>query len=105
MSEKSIKTTENVDEVEQISLLMTCTTKLHRYHRLAQYTFAFQQFQFLRIPPHPYYLCESTLIEKDRGCHRKRRQEIPNLIGGHQSLLHIVNLIDIFYSYKILYRY
>ena len=34
MSEKSMNTVEHTDEVEQISLLSSCTTKLHRYNRV-----------------------------------------------------------------------
>ena len=101
MSDKSINRAKNIDELEQISLIITFTTKLHIYHRVTQHIFTFQQSWFSRIPPHPYYLCESALIENDRRGHRKRRQEISNLIGGDQSLLDILNLTDIFYSYRI----
>ena len=34
MSEISMNTVENIDEVEQISLLTTCTTRLHRSYRV-----------------------------------------------------------------------
>ena len=34
MSEISVNTVENIDEVEQKSFLNTCTTKLHRYYRV-----------------------------------------------------------------------
>ena len=71
MSKKSINTAENVDEVGKISLLNPCTTKLHRYHRVRQHIFAFSILNFLKLHMPFYYLCESTLIEKDRGGHRK----------------------------------
>ena len=34
MSEMSINTVKNIDEVEQICLLTSFTTKLHRYYRV-----------------------------------------------------------------------
>ena len=85
MRDKSINRAKNIDELEQISLIITCTTKLHIYHRVTQHIFTFQQSLFSRITPHPYYLCESALIENDRRGHRKRRQEISNLIGEDQE--------------------
>ena len=62
---------QNIDEVGQISLLTTCTTKLHRYHRVTQYIFVSSNLNFREFGQPFYYLCESTLIEKDRGGHRK----------------------------------
>ena len=41
MSETTINTVENIDEVGQRSLLTTCTTKLHRYYRVIQKGFGF----------------------------------------------------------------
>ena len=46
MSEISKNTVENIDEVEQISLLTICTTKLHRYCRVTLYFWDFHQKKF-----------------------------------------------------------
>ena len=43
MSEISINTLENIDEVDQIILLTTCTTKLHRYYRITLHFLDFHQ--------------------------------------------------------------
>ena len=41
---------ENIDEVEQISLLTNCTTKLHRYHRInPTFLFYLHQSKFWKI--------------------------------------------------------
>ena len=55
MSEKSMNTVEHTDEVEQISLLSSCTTKLHRYNRVTLLIFI--KKNFLKIQPTPpfYY--------------------------------------------------
>ena len=50
MSEISINTVENIDEVEQIILLTTCTTKLHRYYRVTLHFLDFHQKNFPDIP-------------------------------------------------------
>ena len=39
MSEISINAVENIDEIEQIFLLITCTTKLDRYYRVTLHFF------------------------------------------------------------------
>ena len=39
MSEISINTVENIDEIDQIILLTTCTTKLHSYYRVTLHFF------------------------------------------------------------------
>ena len=51
MSEIFINTVENIDEVEQIILLTTCTTKLHRYYRVTLHFLDFHQKNFPEIPP------------------------------------------------------
>ena len=51
MSEISINTVENIDEIEQIFLLITCTTKLHRYYRVTLHFLDFHQKKFPEIPP------------------------------------------------------
>ena len=48
MSEISINTVERVDEVEQKCLLITCTTKLHRYHFITFPPFITPPFNYLR---------------------------------------------------------
>ena len=50
-----MNTVENIDEVEQIILLTTCTTQLHRYHRLPYFFLDFHQKDFTEIPPPPFY--------------------------------------------------
>ena len=50
MSEISISTVENIDEVEQLILLTTCTTKLHRYYRVTLHSLDFQQKKIPEIP-------------------------------------------------------
>ena len=42
----SINTVENIDEVDQIIFLTTCTTKLHRYYRVTLHFLDFQQKNF-----------------------------------------------------------
>ena len=71
ISEKSINTAENSDEFEQISLLTTCTTKLHRYHGVKQHIFAYSNLNFREFHPTLLLPWESTLNVKDRGGHRK----------------------------------
>ena len=44
MSEISINTVENIDEVEQKSLLITCTKKLQRYYRVTLHFLDFRKF-------------------------------------------------------------
>ena len=46
MSEKSMNTVEHTDEVEQISLLNSCTTKLHRYNRVTLHFLNFHHKNF-----------------------------------------------------------
>ena len=53
MSEISINTVENIDEVDQIILLTICTTKLHRYDRVTLHVFDFHQKKLPEIPPPP----------------------------------------------------
>ena len=43
MSEISMNTVENIDEVDQISLLTTCNTKLHRSYRVTLHFLQFHQ--------------------------------------------------------------
>ena len=54
MSEISINTVENMDEVDQIILLTTFTTKLDRYYRVTLHFLDFHQQVFPQIPP-PFY--------------------------------------------------
>ena len=54
MSEISINTVENIDEIDQIILLTTCTTKLHRYYRVTLHFLDFQQKNSPEIPPPPF---------------------------------------------------
>ena len=61
MSEISINTVENIDEIDQIILLTTFTTKLHRYYRVTLHFLDFHQQVFPQILSPPfYYLREST---------------------------------------------
>ena len=46
MSEISRDTSETINEVEQIILLTTCTTKSHRYYRVTLHFLDFQQKKF-----------------------------------------------------------
>ena len=57
MSEISENTAENIDEVEQISLLITCNTKLHKYYLRGYPTFCgFSPKVFFEISTHtPFY--------------------------------------------------
>ena len=55
MSEISINKGENIDEIDQIILLTTCTTKLHRYHRVTLHFLDFHQKIFSRNSNHPFY--------------------------------------------------
>ena len=55
MSEISINTVENIDEIDQIILLTTYTTKLHIYYRVTLHFFDFHQKKFPEIPPLFYY--------------------------------------------------
>ena len=71
MSEISINTVENFGQVKQISLLTTCTTKLHRYHGVKQHIFAYSNLNFREFHPTLLLPWESTLNVKDRGGHRK----------------------------------
>ena len=50
MSELSINTVENTDEIDQIILLTTCATKLHRYYRVTLHFLDFHQKIFPEIP-------------------------------------------------------
>ena len=50
MNEISINTVENIDEVDQIIFLTTCTTKLHRYYRVTLQFLDFHQKNFPEIP-------------------------------------------------------
>ena len=45
---------ENINEVEQRSLLTTCTTKLHKYYRVNLHFLDFQQKKFPKIPLPPF---------------------------------------------------
>ena len=51
MSEISINTVENIDEVEQKSLLITCTAKSHRCNGVTLHFLDFHQKDFPKIPP------------------------------------------------------
>ena len=51
MSEISINTVEYIDEVEQIILLTTCATKLHRYYRVTLHSLYFPQKWISKNPP------------------------------------------------------
>ena len=51
MSGISINTVKNIDGVEQISLLNTCTTRLNREYRIAQHSSAFHISKFSKISP------------------------------------------------------
>ena len=55
MSEIPINTVEKFFKVEQISLLTTCTTRLHRYYRVTLHFLDFHQKIFPEIPPLPFY--------------------------------------------------
>ena len=48
----SINTVKNIDDAEQISLLATGTTKLHRYYRITQYSSAFYPHSLGGANPH-----------------------------------------------------
>ena len=69
LSEISINKVENIDEVEQKSLLTTCTTKLHRYYKVTLYILDFHRNFLSKIPPSfiipPYYLGEISLLQND----------------------------------------
>ena len=54
MSEISMNTVKNIDEVEQINLLTTSTTKLHRYYRVTLHFLDFHQKNFPEIPTPPF---------------------------------------------------
>ena len=62
MSEISINTVENNDEIDQIILLTTCTTQLHRYYRVTLLFLDFHQNKKKseNFPSPFYYLHEST---------------------------------------------
>ena len=62
MSEISINTVENIDEIDQIIFLTTCTTKLHRYYRVTLHSLDFQQKKFPEIPSPFNYLRQSNLV-------------------------------------------
>ena len=49
MSEIPINTVENIAEVEQIMLLITCTTKSNRYYRITLHFLDFHQRMFHKI--------------------------------------------------------
>ena len=51
MSEISINTVENIDKIDQIILLTTCTTKLQRYYRVTLHFLDFDQKKFPEIAP------------------------------------------------------
>ena len=65
MSEISINAVENIDEVEQIILPTTCTTKLHRYHRVTLHFLDFPHKNFPEIPPPPFYYPPSLLPSRE----------------------------------------
>ena len=54
MSEKPINTVENIDKVEQISLITTCTTRIHRYYGVTLHFYGFSPKKFPKIP-RPFY--------------------------------------------------
>ena len=56
MSEISINAVDIIDEVEQKSLLITCTAKLHRYYGVTLNFLDFHQKNFPNIPPLPLSL-------------------------------------------------
>ena len=56
MSEISLNTVENIDEVEQIILLTTCTTKLHRYYMVTLHLLDFHKHFFPKFQPPPFLL-------------------------------------------------
>ena len=63
MSEISMNAEENIDEVEQKSLLTTFTTKLHRYYRDTIHFLDFHQKKFLETPPpHPLPFITPVLL-------------------------------------------
>ena len=53
VSEISIKTVENIDEVEWINLSTTCATKLHRYYRVTLHILNFHKKKFQKFQPLP----------------------------------------------------
>ena len=61
MSEISINKVENIDEIDQIILLTTCTTKLHRYYRVTLHFLDFHQKYFPEIP-HPSFYYPPLLL-------------------------------------------
>ena len=46
-----MNTLENIDEVDQMILLTTCTTKLHRYYRVTLQFLDFHKKIFCKISP------------------------------------------------------
>ena len=54
MSEISINTVENITEVEQIILLTTCTTKVHRYYRVTLQFLDFHQKTLRKFHTNPF---------------------------------------------------
>ena len=59
MSEISINTVENIDEVEQKSLLITCAAKLHRYYWVTVHFLDFHRKDFPKVSPTPLLLTPS----------------------------------------------
>ena len=65
MSEISLNTVENIGEVEQISLLTTCTTKLHIHYKVTLHYFLQKEIPKIPLPfyyPPFYYLGKSKCI-------------------------------------------
>ena len=56
MNEISLTTVKNIDEVEQKSLLITCTKKLQRYYRVTLHFLDFRKFH------HPLLLTLPLLL-------------------------------------------
>ena len=54
MSEISRNAAEDIGKIEQINVLTTSTTKLHRYYRVTLYLLDFHQKHFRKIPT-PFY--------------------------------------------------
>ena len=62
ISEISINAVANINEVEQISLLFTCITKLHRYCRVTLHFFGFSPKNFLKILPSSTFINPPFII-------------------------------------------
>ena len=74
MSEISINTVENIDEIVQIILLTTYTTKLQRYYRVTLHILDFHRKFFPEIPP-PFITFARALLNCTDKCYLILHQE------------------------------